>query len=827
MSIDTSSRKLVLSIVWILVILFGHAFGALALTSTRLTTDPARDLGPVWSPDGTTLAFLSDRNGNRDWVMGLWTVREDGSNLDEVAQVVVTTPLSWLEEGIHSVAWLGNTGDLLLFEQQYIVEFMRFQLSQASALPVIRSVRDGDSSYMKRLLYMPGGKGGSSPTASPTGSQIAWTASVDIPRTRFDIRIYEGSLGSYIGATDSAGTLLLRTDSGGYAESREALAFSPDGTKLCACVAMSGWPNGQGRDLYVIDLLTSAVTRITTSGDSGIDIPDVTWSSENVIAFCAGQRGSWGADSHDLYTIRSDGTGLCQLTDTAADEITPNWSPDGTRLAFASNEAGNYDIYIMEMNIDSWGIPHTVTVSADPAAGGTATGGGTYDDGATVTVVATPNAGYEFVHWTESGTEVSTEAAYAFSASADRSLVADFALSGATRLNVPYYDQGNSDWCWAASMSMILRFYGVSKQPWEIAAEFGKGPQDGAHWLVDWNPITTYLEQETGANWVCQPDPLDDVLKTDLVRQLRQGRPVLLIDPAGIGHAIVVTGFSGTSSSDCVFFNDPSGYLGHGKIAAQMGWDDFLSELGGWGRVSRTLFYCSDEIDARGALATVSLLPGVSLYFRNSDNTGILSLLWDGTQPHLGYIYGLVGRGFTEDSELGYSVPFDSSVRVCAPTIANAGTAPAHLRVSGAIFAVGSSGNSAVCSLPPADVTIESGSEAQPEIWSELPFSTLALQETGMYELAIVVTERASGELQDSCRVRFRIGSAESAPGDVDGDGRVSVVDIRFCFQIATGYLAPSSAQYIAADVDRDGDVDMDDVRALAEYVVGIRAALP
>jgi len=346
MSTARSSCKVLLSILGVFLVVCSHAPSALSLTSTSVATDPARDIGPVWSPDGTTLAFLSDRNGNRDWVMGLWTVREDGSNPREVAQVVVTTSLSWLEEGIHSVAWLGNTGDLLLFEQQYTVEFMRLQLSQASTLPVIRSVRDGDSSYMKRLLYMPGGKGGSSPTASPTGSQIAWTASVDVPRTRFDIRIYEGSLDSYSGATDSAGTQLLRTESGGYAESREALAFSPDGTKLCACVAMSGWPNGQGRDLYIIDLRSHAVTRITTSGDSGIDIPDVTWSSKNVIAFCAGPRGSWGADSHDLYTIRPDGTELRQLTDTAADEITPNWSPDGTRLAYASNEAGDYDIYV-------------------------------------------------------------------------------------------------------------------------------------------------------------------------------------------------------------------------------------------------------------------------------------------------------------------------------------------------------------------------------------------------------------------------------------------------------------------------------------------------
>ena len=33
---------------------------------TKLTQDPADDIGPTWSPDGTTIAFSSDRTGQRD-----------------------------------------------------------------------------------------------------------------------------------------------------------------------------------------------------------------------------------------------------------------------------------------------------------------------------------------------------------------------------------------------------------------------------------------------------------------------------------------------------------------------------------------------------------------------------------------------------------------------------------------------------------------------------------------------------------------------------------------------------------------------------------------
>ncbi|NIM52761.1 MAG: hypothetical protein GTO22_26535, partial [Gemmatimonadales bacterium] len=31
-----------------------------------------------------------------------------------------------------------------------------------------------------------------------------------------------------------------------------------------------------------------------------------------------------------------------------ADDREPAWSPDGTRIAFASNRDGNYEIYVMD-----------------------------------------------------------------------------------------------------------------------------------------------------------------------------------------------------------------------------------------------------------------------------------------------------------------------------------------------------------------------------------------------------------------------------------------------------------------------------------------------
>ncbi len=69
-----------------------------------------------------------------------------------------------------------------------------------------------------------------------------------------------------------------------------------------------------------------------------------------------------------------------------------------------------------------------VILSSSPAAGGTTTGSGAYNAGASVTVSALPNPGYTFTNWTDNGVVASTSASYTFNLTANRTLVANFAL---------------------------------------------------------------------------------------------------------------------------------------------------------------------------------------------------------------------------------------------------------------------------------------------------------------------------------------------------------------------------------------------------------------
>ncbi len=75
----------------------------------------------------------------------------------------------------------------------------------------------------------------------------------------------------------------------------------------------------------------------------------------------------------------------------------------------------------------SFTIPnYLIGVSANPTAGGTVTGGGSFAYGTSSTVTATANTGYTFTNWTENGTVVSTEPSYTFTVEKERSLVANF-----------------------------------------------------------------------------------------------------------------------------------------------------------------------------------------------------------------------------------------------------------------------------------------------------------------------------------------------------------------------------------------------------------------
>ena len=53
-------------------------------------------------------------------------------------------------------------------------------------------------------------------------------------------------------------------------------------------------------------------------------------------------------DNWDIYLIQADGSGLTQLTDFSGVDADPDWSRDGSSIAFRSRRDGSSDIFIMD-----------------------------------------------------------------------------------------------------------------------------------------------------------------------------------------------------------------------------------------------------------------------------------------------------------------------------------------------------------------------------------------------------------------------------------------------------------------------------------------------
>lgn len=188
--------------------------------------------------------------------------------------------------------------------------------------------------------------------------------------------------------------------------------------------------NGTGTaygDEVQFTTLSISVPGVTTASVTNIGNTTATGGG-NVISSGGAtvtERGICWSTNHNPTISGShanSGTGLGEFT-ASMTNLTPNTTY--YVRAYAINSQGT--AYGEEVNFKTSLTPtYTIAVSANPSGSGSVTGGGTYEQGRSCTVTATAAIGYNFQKWTENGSQVSTNAAYTFTVSANRNLVAVF-----------------------------------------------------------------------------------------------------------------------------------------------------------------------------------------------------------------------------------------------------------------------------------------------------------------------------------------------------------------------------------------------------------------
>lgn len=133
--------------------------------------------------------------------------------------------------------------------------------------------------------------------------------------------------------------------------------WSPDGTRIAYELFGYGASLGEREGLYVVDIETEQVRQLTSCTDPCVfqDAPDWSPDGSRIAYRQADVSGCDAANSFDgscsIYTMKPDGTDPVRLpTGSAVDPVSPSWSPDGASIAFSARVGEDWFVYTMALD---------------------------------------------------------------------------------------------------------------------------------------------------------------------------------------------------------------------------------------------------------------------------------------------------------------------------------------------------------------------------------------------------------------------------------------------------------------------------------------------
>jgi TolB protein len=159
-----------------------------------------------------------------------------------------------------------------------------------------------------------------------------------------------GSAPNVFGELAEGGPHGAATSGDDFAENLRQITFSqvgadfqPDISRDGKWITFASTQHSTSADLYIKPIGSHAVTRLTN--DPGQDIMPAFSPDGRRIAFASNRDGSW-----DIYVMSVGGGQPIQLTEGESHELHPTWSPDGKHIAFCRlNPASNkWELWVID-----------------------------------------------------------------------------------------------------------------------------------------------------------------------------------------------------------------------------------------------------------------------------------------------------------------------------------------------------------------------------------------------------------------------------------------------------------------------------------------------